>query len=105
MNDLQHQGISKDIKEISKGINDTFSSVVSSLLCTCTGSQFSPGARRGDTNDPEMAATIRQRCMMAMYRFIDRGQIVKERPWGGEGCGSQDEPPHGRASCASALQF
>ena len=31
-----------------------------------------------DPNDPEMAATIRQRCMMAMYRFIDRGQIVKE---------------------------
>jgi hypothetical protein len=28
--------------------------------------------------DPDMAATIRQRCMMAMYRFIDRGQIVKE---------------------------
>ena len=32
-----------------------------------------------DPNDPGMAATIRQRCMMAMYRFIDRGQIVKER--------------------------
>ena len=32
-----------------------------------------------DPNDPEMAATIRQRCTMAMYRFIDRGQIVKER--------------------------
>ena len=32
-----------------------------------------------DANDPEMAATIRQRCMMAMYRFIDRGQILKER--------------------------
>ena len=31
-----------------------------------------------DANDPEMAATIRQRCMMAMYRFIDRGQVVKE---------------------------
>ena len=28
--------------------------------------------------DPDMAATIRQRCMMAMYRFIDRGQVVKE---------------------------
>ena len=32
-----------------------------------------------DPCDPEMAATIRQRCMMAMYRFIDRGQIIKER--------------------------
>ena len=31
-----------------------------------------------DANDPEMATTIRQRCMMAMYRFIDRGQVVKE---------------------------
>jgi hypothetical protein len=31
-----------------------------------------------DANDPEMAATIRQRCMMAMYRYIDRGQVVKE---------------------------
>ena len=31
-----------------------------------------------DANDSEMAATIRQRCMMAMYRFIDRGQVVKE---------------------------
>jgi hypothetical protein len=31
-----------------------------------------------DANDPEMAATIRQRCMMAMYRFIDRGHVVKE---------------------------
>jgi hypothetical protein len=31
-----------------------------------------------DSDDPEMAATIRQRCMMAMYRFIDRGQVVKE---------------------------
>ena len=31
-----------------------------------------------DANDPEMAATVRQRCMMAMYRFIDRGQVVKE---------------------------
>jgi hypothetical protein len=31
-----------------------------------------------DANDPEMAATIRQRCMMAMYRQIDRGQVVKE---------------------------
>ena len=31
-----------------------------------------------DANDPEMAATIRQRCIMAMYRFIDRGQVVKE---------------------------
>ena len=28
-----------------------------------------------DPNDPEMAATIRQRCMMAMYRFVDRGQV------------------------------
>ena len=32
-----------------------------------------------DANDPEMAATIRQRCMMAMYRFIDRGQVLQER--------------------------
>ena len=32
-----------------------------------------------DPNDPEMTATIRQRCMMAMYRFTDRGQIVRER--------------------------
>jgi len=29
--------------------------------------------------DPEMAATIRQRCMMAMNRFVDRGQVLKER--------------------------
>ena len=32
-----------------------------------------------DPNDPEMAATIRQRCMMAMYRFVDRGQVLQER--------------------------
>jgi hypothetical protein len=32
-----------------------------------------------DANDPELSATIRQRCMMAMYRFVDRGQIVKEQ--------------------------
>ena len=32
-----------------------------------------------DANDPEMATTIRQRCMMAMYRFIDRGQVLQER--------------------------
>jgi hypothetical protein len=32
-----------------------------------------------DGGDPEMAATIRQRCMMAMYRYVDKGQVVKER--------------------------
>jgi hypothetical protein len=26
--------------------------------------------------DPDMAATIRQRCMMAMYRLVDRGQVI-----------------------------
>jgi hypothetical protein len=32
-----------------------------------------------DPEDQETAATIRQRCMMAMYRYVDRGQVVKER--------------------------
>ncbi len=32
-----------------------------------------------DAADPEMAATIRQRCAMAMYRYVDRSQVVKER--------------------------
>ena len=32
-----------------------------------------------NAGDPKMAATIRQRCMMAMYRYLDKGQVVKER--------------------------
>lgn len=32
-----------------------------------------------DPQDEETVNTIRQRCMMAMYRFIDRGKVVKER--------------------------
>jgi hypothetical protein len=32
-----------------------------------------------DPEDQETVATIRQRCMMAMYRYVDRGQVVKER--------------------------
>ncbi len=32
-----------------------------------------------DATDQQTVAAIRQRCMMAMYRFIDRGQVVKER--------------------------
>jgi hypothetical protein len=31
-----------------------------------------------DVGDPELAATVRQRCTMAMYRYYDRGQIAKE---------------------------
>ncbi|MGA8771360.1 MAG: BRO family protein, partial [Rhodomicrobium sp.] len=40
-----------------------------------------------DPNDPEMAATIRQRCMMAMYRFVDRGQVFAGAQGQGTGCG------------------
>ena len=32
-----------------------------------------------DESDPELTATVRQRCMMAMYRYLDKGVIVKER--------------------------
>lgn len=32
-----------------------------------------------DASDPELTATVRQRCMMAMYRYLDKGVIVKER--------------------------
>lgn len=32
-----------------------------------------------DPNDQETVKTIRQRCTMAMYRYFDRGQMVKER--------------------------
>ena len=32
-----------------------------------------------DLSDPELAATVKQRCMTAMYRYSDREQIVKER--------------------------
>ncbi len=31
-----------------------------------------------DPSAKETVATIRQRCAVAMYRFMDRGQIVKE---------------------------
>jgi hypothetical protein len=32
-----------------------------------------------DPEDKETVSTVRQRCMMAMYRYSDRGQVVKER--------------------------
>jgi hypothetical protein len=32
-----------------------------------------------DADDPETVATVRQRCTVAMYRYYDKGQIVKER--------------------------
>ena len=32
-----------------------------------------------DASDPELAATVRQRCMMAMYRYLDKGRVIKER--------------------------
>lgn len=32
-----------------------------------------------DPSDQETVATIRQRCTMALYRYYDKGQIVKER--------------------------
>jgi hypothetical protein len=32
-----------------------------------------------DSNDQETVKTIRQRCAMAMYRYYDRRQVVKER--------------------------
>ena len=32
-----------------------------------------------EADDPETLATIRQRCTMALYRYYDRGQVVKER--------------------------
>jgi hypothetical protein len=32
-----------------------------------------------DPQDQETVSTIRQRCTMAMYRFLDRGQIARER--------------------------
>ncbi len=32
-----------------------------------------------DPSDQETVSTIRQRCMVAMYRYFDRGQLVKER--------------------------
>ncbi len=32
-----------------------------------------------DASDQETVSTIRQRCMMAMYRYQDRGKVVKER--------------------------
>jgi hypothetical protein len=34
-----------------------------------------------DPADQETVVAIRQRCMMAMYRYVDKGQVVKER-WG-----------------------
>ncbi len=32
-----------------------------------------------EADDPETVATVRQRCTMAMYRYYDRRQVVKER--------------------------
>jgi hypothetical protein len=32
-----------------------------------------------DPQDQETASTVRQRCMMAIYRYYNRGRIVKER--------------------------
>lgn len=32
-----------------------------------------------ETDDAETLATVRQRCMMAMYRYIDKGRVVKQR--------------------------
>jgi hypothetical protein len=32
-----------------------------------------------DPTDEETVSTIRQRCMMAMYRYVDNGKVVKER--------------------------
>jgi hypothetical protein len=32
-----------------------------------------------DPQDQETVSTIRQRCMMAMYRYYDKGKIAKER--------------------------
>jgi hypothetical protein len=32
-----------------------------------------------EADDPEAFATVRQRCTMAMYRYYDKRQVVKER--------------------------
>jgi len=32
-----------------------------------------------EADDPETLATVRQRCMMAMYRYYAKGRVVKER--------------------------
>lgn len=32
-----------------------------------------------EEDDPETIATIRQRCTVALYRYYDKGQIVKDR--------------------------
>lgn len=32
-----------------------------------------------EADDPETVATVQQRCTMAMYRYYDRRQVVKER--------------------------
>ena len=32
-----------------------------------------------EADDPETFATVRQRCTMAMYRYYDKRQVVKER--------------------------
>ncbi len=32
-----------------------------------------------ETDDAETIATVRQRCTMAMYRYVDRGKVVKQR--------------------------
>jgi hypothetical protein len=32
-----------------------------------------------DSSDEETVATIRQRCQMMMYRYVDSGKVIKER--------------------------
>jgi hypothetical protein len=32
-----------------------------------------------EAQDPETIATVRQRCLMAMYRYYDKGKVIKER--------------------------
>jgi len=32
-----------------------------------------------EVDDHETLATVRQRCMMAMHRYLDKGRVIKER--------------------------